>query len=212
MAASDSTGRPLVVPQAGNPQNAVATLGAVASEQVVGQMHGLPVITDPSIPTNLGTGTDEDVIHVLRASDILLYESGIRSRVLPEVGSGNLTVRLQVYGYLDLAKREQNDKTAETRGTDSVLLTEALRFSGNDGVERNLPAALTVPGVPRLGLAMGVVTTPRKRCERLLLIRGARADRARQNDGERRSGPRTYADLKGRLCREKCVGKARAVG
>jgi HK97 family phage major capsid protein len=100
LAASDSAGRPLVVPQAGNPQNAVATLGAVAAEQAVGQMHGLPVVTDPNLPTNLGTGTNEDVIHVLRASDLILYESGIRSRVMPEVGSGTLTVRLQVYGYL----------------------------------------------------------------------------------------------------------------
>ncbi|MGW0632437.1 phage major capsid protein [Streptomyces sp. NPDC002758] len=100
LAASDNQGRPLVVPQAGNPQNAIATLGAVAAEQVVGQMHGLPVVTDPSMPTNLGASTSEDVIHVLRASDLLLYESGIRSRVMPEVLSGNLTVRLQIYGYL----------------------------------------------------------------------------------------------------------------
>ncbi|MFL5995888.1 MAG: phage major capsid protein [Streptomyces sp.] len=99
LAASDSAGRPLVVPDAGNPMNAVATLGAVAAEQVVGQMHGLPVVTDPSMPTTLGAGTNEDVIHVVRASDLLLFESGIRSRVLPDVGSGNLTVRLQVYGY-----------------------------------------------------------------------------------------------------------------
>jgi HK97 family phage major capsid protein len=100
LAASDSNGRPLVVPDAGNPQNAIATLGAVAAEQVVGQMHGLPVITDPSMPTTLGASTTEDVIHVLRASDLLLFESGIRSRVLPDVGSANLTVRLQIYGYL----------------------------------------------------------------------------------------------------------------
>ena len=100
LAASDTAGRPLVVPQSGNPQNAVATLGAVAAEQVVGQMHGLPVVTDPSMPTTLGAGTNEDVVHVVRASDLLLFESGIRSRVLPDVGSGNLTVRLQVYGYL----------------------------------------------------------------------------------------------------------------
>lgn len=100
MAASDSNGRPLVVPDSGNPMNAIGTLGAVASQQVVGQMHGLPVVTDPNIPTTLGAGTNEDVIHVLRASDLLLYESGIRSRVLPEVGSGTLTVRLQVYGYI----------------------------------------------------------------------------------------------------------------
>lgn len=100
LAALDTTDRPLVVPDAGNPRNAVATLGVVGSEQVVGQMHGLPVVTDPNLPTTLGTGTNEDVIHVLRASDLLLYESSVRTRVLPEVGSGTLTTRLQVYGYL----------------------------------------------------------------------------------------------------------------
>lgn len=117
LAASDSNGRPLVVPDAGNPQNAVATLGAVASQQVVGQMHGLPVVTDPSMPTNLGASTTEDVIHVLRASDVLLYESGIRSRVLPEVGSGNLTVRLQVYGYLAFTAARYPASVVEIGGT-----------------------------------------------------------------------------------------------
>ncbi|MGH3096950.1 MAG: phage major capsid protein [Streptosporangiales bacterium] len=103
----DANNRPLVVPSAGNPQNAIGTLSAVAAEQVVGQMHGLPVVTDPNLPTALNanpSGTPaiagEDVIHVLRASDLVLYESGIRTRVLPEVGSGTLTTRLQVYGYL----------------------------------------------------------------------------------------------------------------
>jgi HK97 family phage major capsid protein len=117
LAASDSNGRPLVVPDAGNPQNAVATLGSVASQQVVGQMHGLPVVTDPSMPTNLGASTTEDVIHVLRASDVLLYESGLRSRVLPEVGSGNLTVRLQVYGYLAFTAARYPASVVEIGGT-----------------------------------------------------------------------------------------------
>jgi HK97 family phage major capsid protein len=123
LAASDGNGRPLVVPDAGNPQNAVATLGTVGSEQVVGQMHGLPVVTDPSMPTNLGAGTNEDVVHVLRASDILLYESGIRSRVLPEVGSGNLTVRLQVYGYLAFTAARYPASVVEIGGTGLVSPT-----------------------------------------------------------------------------------------
>jgi HK97 family phage major capsid protein len=123
LAASDSNGRPLVVPDVGNPQNAVATLGTVGSQQVVGQMHGLPVVTDPSMPTNLGAGTNEDVIHVLRASDILLYESGIRSRVLPDVGSGNLTVRLQVYGYLAFTAARYPASVVEIGGTGLVSPT-----------------------------------------------------------------------------------------
>lgn len=123
LAAVDTTGRPLVTPNAGNPQNNIATLGAVAAEQVVGQMHGLPVITDPSIPTNLGTGTNQDVIHVLRASDLLLYESGIRSRVLPEVGSATLTVRLQVYGYLAFTAERYPKSVVEVGGSGLVAPT-----------------------------------------------------------------------------------------
>ena len=114
LAALDSQNRPLVVPDAGNPMNAIGTLGAVASQQVVGQMHGLPVITDPNLPTTVNT--DQDVIHVIRASDILLYESGIRSRVLPDVGSGNLTVRLQVYGYLAFTAGRYPVSVAEITG------------------------------------------------------------------------------------------------
>jgi HK97 family phage major capsid protein len=120
LASVDGNGRPLVVPGAGNPQNAIATLGAVAAEQVVGQMHGLPVITDPNMPTNLGTGTNQDVIHVLRSSDLLLFESGIRTRVLPEVGSGTLTVRLQVYGYLAFTAGRYPKSVVEIGGTGLV--------------------------------------------------------------------------------------------
>ncbi|MFI5801049.1 phage major capsid protein [Streptomyces sp. NPDC051677] len=120
LAATDTNGRPLVVPQAGNPQNAIATLGAVAAEQVVGQMHGLPVVTDPSMPITLGAGTNEDVIHILRASDLLLFESGIRSRVLPDVGSGTLTVRLQVYGYLAFTAARYPKSIVEVTGTGLV--------------------------------------------------------------------------------------------
>ncbi|MCM1972319.1 phage major capsid protein [Streptomyces sp. G1] len=120
LAAVDTTGRPLVTPNAGNPQNNIATLGAVAAEQVVGQMHGLPVVTDPNMPTTLGTGTNEDVIHVIRASDLVLYESGIRSRVMPEVGSGTLTVRLQVYGYLAFSAARYPKSIVEIGGSGLV--------------------------------------------------------------------------------------------
>jgi HK97 family phage major capsid protein len=123
LAASDSSGRPLVVPQAGSPMNAMATLGAVAAEQVVGQMHGLPVITDPSMPTTLGASTTEDVIHVLRASDLLLFESGIRTRVLPDVGSGNLTVRLQIYGYLAFTAARYPASVVEIGGAGLIAPT-----------------------------------------------------------------------------------------
>ena len=100
LASVDQQDRPLFLPAANSPYNAAGILTSVASEQVVGQMHGLPVVTDPNVPINLGVDTNEDPIFVLRASDIVLWESGIRARVLPEVKSQNLTVLLQIYNYL----------------------------------------------------------------------------------------------------------------
>lgn len=107
LAALDSTNRPLVVPNAQGPNNAFATFGEVASQQVVGQFQGLPVVTDPSIPTTNGSGTNEDVVIIMRSQDCILYESALRTRILPEVGSGTLTVRLQVYGYLAFTAERQ---------------------------------------------------------------------------------------------------------
>jgi HK97 family phage major capsid protein len=95
----DAQNRPLVMPTAQNPMNAAGILTDVASQQVVGQAHGLPIVTDPNLPTNLGAGTEDPVL-VLRASDIVLWEGGIRARVLPETKAQNLTVLLQIYNYL----------------------------------------------------------------------------------------------------------------
>lgn len=114
-AAVDGDERPLVLPAAAS-TNAVATLAGVGAEQVVGQLQGLPVITDPNIATNLGTGTDEDVIYVQRSSDLMLFESGIRSRVLPDVGSGTLTVRLQVYGYIAFTAERYPESVVQITG------------------------------------------------------------------------------------------------
>lgn len=117
LAALDTTNRPLVVPAAQGPNNAFAAFGEVASQQIVGQFQGLPVVTDPSIPTTDGDGTNEDCIVVMRASDCILYESSLRTRVLPEVGSGTLTVRLQVYGYLAFTAERQPKGITVVSGT-----------------------------------------------------------------------------------------------
>ena len=95
----DGQQRPLFLPSANNPQNAAGILTDVAAQQVVGNMHGLPVVTDPNIGITSGAGT-EDVIYVVRASDIVLWESGVKARVLPETRAETLTVLLQIYNYL----------------------------------------------------------------------------------------------------------------
>jgi HK97 family phage major capsid protein len=127
LSALDTTDRPLVLPSSHNPQNAAGILSAVAAEQVVGNIHGLPVVTDPNLPTNLGTAPNntQDPILVLRASDLFLYESGIRTRVLqsaspsgnPAVGGRTLTTTLQVYGYLAFTAGRYPTSVAQISGT-----------------------------------------------------------------------------------------------
>lgn len=41
---------------------------------MVGQLLGLPVITDANFPTNLGGGTNEDEILVLASHECILWE------------------------------------------------------------------------------------------------------------------------------------------
>lgn len=113
----DGNSRPWVVPGAQMPQNTAAVLGGVVAEQVVGSLQGLPVVTDPNLPTTLGAGTNEDVIHVLRASDLLLFESSVRTRALQETKATTLTVLLQVYGYLAFTAGRQPKSVVEIGGT-----------------------------------------------------------------------------------------------
>mgnify|MGYP001174003473 CR=1 FL=1 len=126
-ASLDTTHRPLVVPNSGGPMNAAGVLTNVDSQQVVGTMHGLPVVTDPNIPLGLGGGeSDQDVILIMRASDHYLYESSIRTRVVvsasgsasaTSLGARTLTSTLQVYGYIAFTAERYPKSTAKITGT-----------------------------------------------------------------------------------------------
>ena len=116
LALLDTQQRPLFLPDANRPYNAAGILEEVASQQVVGSIQGLPVVTDPNIETNRGTGGDEDPVYVLRASDVVLWESGIRARVLPETKAQNLTVLLQLYGYVAFSAGRYPQSVVELTG------------------------------------------------------------------------------------------------
>lgn len=97
-AALDANSRPLVVPVANGAYMAQGVGTGVVTEGPAGSWHGLPVILDPNMPLTLGAGTEDRVIGA-KASDFVVFEGSLRTRALPEVLSGNLTVRLQVYAY-----------------------------------------------------------------------------------------------------------------
>ena len=122
LAALDASNRPLVTPYA--PQNSAALLERVGAENVVGGMHGLPVIVDSSIPTNLGAGTNEDRIIVTRLEDLYLFEdSSPYGATYYEVLSQNLAIRVQRWGYFAFTGERYPKATAVISGTGLVTPT-----------------------------------------------------------------------------------------
>ena len=72
-------------------------------------MAGVPVITDSNIPTNLGSGSDEDVAIVMRTDDVLLWEVPGTDPAFVQydsVGSGTLAVRMVAFGYSAFGVRQ----------------------------------------------------------------------------------------------------------
>lgn len=117
LAITDSSGRPLVTPLATGPYNATALNLAPGSYSgdganpgdvartvtVVGQIHGLPVVTDANIPTNVGAATGgEDIAFVMDNTKHVLWENagGAPEFLKFDQTLGNqLTVKLVAYGY-----------------------------------------------------------------------------------------------------------------
>lgn len=99
---SDSNGRPIVVPASNGPFNAVGRIDAGGAAQgFAGNILGVPVYLDAGIPL---VSSARPVI-AAKFSDTYLMESGMRTRVLPDVLSSTLTVRFQLYAYCAIAAR-----------------------------------------------------------------------------------------------------------
>jgi HK97 family phage major capsid protein len=100
----DGSNRPLAVPNPNGPNNAVAVYNQpenAADTVPVGWMQGLPIFTDANLPTNVGTGPEDQVI-VARLADSLLYEEGDGqpTELRFEQTLGNqLTIKIVAYGY-----------------------------------------------------------------------------------------------------------------
>ena len=95
---SDSSGRPLVTVRAGA-YNPLGAMDGTASQGLVGEMLGLPVYVDATIPTNLGAGTNQDFIMVARMSDLILWESNVRAEAFQQTYAQNLSVFIRLYNY-----------------------------------------------------------------------------------------------------------------
>lgn len=102
---TDSNGRPIVTPNAHGPQNAFGVGDLAASKGIVGDIYGIPVLTDPNIPTTLSYDVTQssttDPIIVTKATDLRLYEDDPMPRRVrfEETLAGQLTVKVVAFDY-----------------------------------------------------------------------------------------------------------------
>jgi HK97 family phage major capsid protein len=124
LAALDTTNRPLVVPNANGPFNALAVGQAVEYGQIVGTWHGLPVLTDANLPTNAGAGT-EDVIIATRTPDLLFWQDGDGSprQFTFEQANAPQSIRLAVWGYSAFTAGRYPKASASIGGTGLIAPT-----------------------------------------------------------------------------------------
>lgn len=96
----DGQNRPLVVPRPGGPMNSFGVQGEPAAQGYVGEMLGLPVYVDASIPISQGAGANQDSIIVARKEDIWLWESNVRAEAFPQTYASNMSVFVRLYNYI----------------------------------------------------------------------------------------------------------------
>lgn len=84
---------------------------------VVGTIAGYPVVVDASVGTTYGSSTNEDEIYLVRADDMPLMEGPIVTRVMDQVLSGTLEIRLQLFNYSAFASERYPKAIAKISGT-----------------------------------------------------------------------------------------------
>jgi HK97 family phage major capsid protein len=102
LAGVDGQNRPLVVPAAGGPVNAVSTGTGTAQYGNSGyQLLGLPIIADASVGTTYGASTNQDEIYLVDSREMHLFEQAGApfSLRFEATNAGSLTVKTVVYGY-----------------------------------------------------------------------------------------------------------------
>jgi HK97 family phage major capsid protein len=100
LAATDSTGRPLVVPTVNGPMNASATGAGQAYYGNSGySLMGLPIIADANVRTDYDG--NQDRIFCVNANELHLWEQPGSPFALnfDATGAGSLTIKSVVYGY-----------------------------------------------------------------------------------------------------------------
>jgi HK97 family phage major capsid protein len=102
LAATDTTGRPLVVPTANGAMNPVAAgNGGVSYGNSGYSLMGLPIIADASVGTTYGAATNQDEIYCVSAPEFHLWEQPGAPFALQfdATGADKLQIKSVIYGF-----------------------------------------------------------------------------------------------------------------
>jgi hypothetical protein len=125
----DSAGRPLVVPSYLGPFNAAATAtdaGLNLGEGAIGtRIFGLDTYEDANLPQQLGASANQSVILGGRFEENYLFESPVVTRVLPQTYGNQMSVLLQIYGYIAYTAARYANANFVIQGTGLVTPTFA---------------------------------------------------------------------------------------
>ena len=121
----DSNGRPLVVPEQNGPWNVLQTAPEDNTAQGLtgGRMQSLDVFQDANIPSDLGSGTNQDLVIAARMDDNWLMESPVVTRALPQTYGNQLSVLLQLYEYIAFTAARYAPSNSVIEGTGLVTPT-----------------------------------------------------------------------------------------
>jgi hypothetical protein len=72
------------------------------------------------VPTSFGAGTNQDVVVVVRAEDLLLFESVPQLAVMPETNADTLEVRFRLWTYAAFASARYPSSIGVLAGTGLV--------------------------------------------------------------------------------------------
>jgi HK97 family phage major capsid protein len=116
----DTANRPLVVPRGAPGFNSAGQLDLNA-EGLVGEVLGTPIYIDANMPSTYAT--NQDYVLAAKFKDTYLFEGALRTRVLTEVLSGTLQVRVQLYNYAAMINNRFPKSLSAITGTGTVSPT-----------------------------------------------------------------------------------------
>jgi hypothetical protein len=119
LAGVDGNNRPLVVPQAYNPQNAMGTGNGVPQYGNSGySILGLPIIVDANISTTKGAATNQDEIYVVDLNECHLWEeSNAPTYVTFEEPNGKVALNIVLFGMSAFTAERYPKAVAKIGGT-----------------------------------------------------------------------------------------------